>query len=497
MRNTISIIILFLFHLNSFSQPLIQWQKCLGGTSDDSASSIEITSDGGYIISGSTYSNDGNVSGNHGYSDAWIIKLNAAGTVEWQKCFGTFYEEFTFNAIQTSDGGYIFAGYKITSGADKDAWIVKLNSLGNIIWEKDLGGTSIDEATHIEETTDGGFIISGFTASIDGDVTGQHGFYDIWVVKMTMGGIIEWQKCLGGDSLDRADYIIQTNDGGYIVAGQTTSNNGDVSGNHGGYDAWVVKLSASGVVEWQKCIGSGSTDMASTIQKTADGGYIVGVTGIYNSNFGLDFIAVKLTASGSLQWEKTFGGTGSDSLGSIIQTNDGNYIAVGYSNSNNYDVSGNHGNGDGWIIKLTSTGTLSWQKCFGGALADSFYRVKQTSDNGFIILGSSESNNGDVSGNHGEEDIWVVRLNPEILANESFTSPHVTLFPNPSKSTINLQVPSNSIIEKIMINDITGKTIMEKEQSTNQLSIEDLPSGIYLVKVFTNSGILLSKFIKE
>ena len=171
--------------------PTIEWQKCLGGTNDDRAYSIQQTSDGGFIVASITGSNDGDVSGNHGYDDAWVVKLNSSGNIEWQKC---------------------------------------------------LGGTSYDVANSIQQTSDGGFIVSGYTGSNDGDVSGNHGVYDYWVVKLNSSGDIEWQKCLGGTDYDYAYSIHQTSDGGFIVAGNTASNDGDVSGNHGASDAWVVKL---------------------------------------------------------------------------------------------------------------------------------------------------------------------------------------------------------------------------------------------------------------
>jgi hypothetical protein len=173
----------------------IQWQKCLGGSETDWAYSIQQTTDGGFVLAGFSFSNDGDVSGNHGGFDYWIAKLDAFGNIQWQKC---------------------------------------------------LGGSYNDLATTIQQTTDGGFVVAGYTQSNDGDVSGNH--YDnyvtddYWIVKLDVSGNIQWQKCLGGSYTDRAYSIQQTADGGFVVAGFSLSYNGDVSGDHGQEDYWVVKL---------------------------------------------------------------------------------------------------------------------------------------------------------------------------------------------------------------------------------------------------------------
>ena len=161
---------------------------------------------------------------------------------------------------------------------------MKLNNLGDIEWQKCLGGTNTDIANSIQQTSDGGFIVAGYTFSNDGDVSGNHGGSDALVVKLNSSGDIEWQKCLGGTSWDEAYSIQQTSNSGFIVAGKTNSNNGDVSGNHGGDDYWVVKLNSLGDIEWQKCLGGTSWDVAYTIQQTSDGGFIV--AGYTHSNDG-------------------------------------------------------------------------------------------------------------------------------------------------------------------------------------------------------------------
>jgi len=318
-----------LFETFVFAQPSIVWQKCLGGSNYDWAYSIQQTSDSGFIVAGWTKSNDGDVS-------------------RWHEGYDDDYGEPT-----------------------SDYWVVKLNSAGNIEWQKSLGGSGSDEAHSIQQASDGGFIVAGYTDSNDGDVSGHHGHIgssDYWVVKLNSAGEIIWQKCLGGSRGDYANSIQQTSDGGFIMAGATESNDGDVNGWHVGYirdfplpDYWVVKLDSSGNIEWQKCLGGSDWDGAYSIQQTTNGGFIV----------------------------------------------------AGYSRSNDGDVSGNHGGYDWWVVKLNSSGDIVWQKCLGGGSEDWAYSVQQTSDGGFIVAGGTESNDGDVSGNHGGGDFWVVKLSSE------------------------------------------------------------------------------------
>ena len=429
--------------------PAIDWQACLGGTQADSANDVQQTADGGYIVAGYTYSKDGDVTGYHGgtnqhgypYADARVARLNATGGLVWQRCLGGTGGDSASAVQQTTDGGYIVAGGTSSVNGDvtgnhgsTDAWVVKLNATGAVIWQKCLGGGGIDTAKAVQQTADGGYIVAGSTASTDGDVTGSHGGYgdsafDAWVVKLNATGGLVWQKCLGGTDRDGATAVQQTADGGYIVAGSTSSNDGDVSGVHGGTsdsrapDIWVVKLDAAGSPAWQKCLGGTGTDEDAVVRQTADGGYIVAgkpwstdgdVSGHHGGYF--DFWVVKLDAAGSIVWQTCLGGSGEDIARAIQQTADGGYIVAGTTQSTNGDVSGVHGGYgytpvDAWVVKLDATGSIVWQKCLGGSSHDRAFAARQTADGGYVIAGETFSADGDVAGIHGEStDAWVVKL---------------------------------------------------------------------------------------
>lgn len=423
-------LLLLLFSIHTFAQqePVIEWQKCLGGSSWDRAHSVKPTSDGGYIVAGYTESTDGDATGNQGNDDFWVVKLDAAGNLVWQKTIGGSGDEQAYCIQQTSDGGYIVAGYSNSNDGDvsgnhgsTDVWVVKLDGTGSLIWQKALGGSLIDAAYSIQQVP-GGYILAGYTWSSDGDVSGFHGAWDFWVVRLSSSGFLIWQKALGGQSEDEAHSIQRTSDGGYIVAGRTVSNDGDVSGNHGNWDYWVVKLNSSGNLIWQKALGGSSTDRAYAVRQTSDGGYIVAGESFSNDgdvsgNHGdFDQWIVKLDGLGNLVWQRSLGGGAIDRAYAVQQTSDGGYIVLGESSSNNGDISGNHGSYDLWMVKLDNLGNLTWQKAMGGSNTDSGRSLEETSDGELIVAGYTSSNNWDVNGNHGINDQWVVKLNEEFCS---------------------------------------------------------------------------------
>ena len=408
------------------STGVIQWQKALGGSAAENLLSIQSTPDGGYITSGLTYSNDGDVSGYHGgnEADAWVVKLSSTGAIQWQKVLGGSTGcDFANAILATPDGGYIIVGHTdsfdgdVTSIAgERDVWIVKLSSNGAIQWQKTIGGTESDYAYSLQSTADGGYIAAGYTYSNNGDVSGNHGDADAWVVKLSSSGAIQWQKSLGGSNEDIARYIQPTTDGGYIVAGSAKSNNGDVSGNHGDADAWVVKLSSTGAIQWQKSLGGSNEEIARSIQLTTDGGYIVAGSSKSNNsdvsgnNGDADAWVIKLNSIGAIQWQKSLGGSNEEIARSILPTTDGGYIVAGSAKSSDGDVSGNHGGQDTWIVKLNNSGSILWRRSFGGTANDFANSIQHTTDGGYIVAGQAFSNNGDVIGNHGVTDAWVIKL---------------------------------------------------------------------------------------
>lgn len=353
----------------------IQWKGLFGGNRLEYAYSIQQTFDNGYIVAGWSNSTDvdGDVTGVHGSEDYWIVKLNDSGIIQWQKSLGGSREDMATSIRQTRDSGYIVAGLSISSDGDVtgirgsiDYWIVKLNDTGAIEWQRSLGGSDGDAAHSIQQTKDGGYIVAGFSHSTDGDITVDFGdrYFDYWVVKLSDTGAIEWQRSLGGSRHDKAYSIQQTIDGGYIVAGCSESIDYDVTGNHGEVDYWIVKLNATGVLEWERSLGGSKDDIAFSIHQTKDRGYIVAGESYSNdgdvtAHIGIehfcDFWVVKLNDTGAILWEKSLGGASFDYAKCIQQTEDGGYIVAGVTTSNDGDVTGHHGGeiSDFWIVKLS------------------------------------------------------------------------------------------------------------------------------------------------
>jgi hypothetical protein len=423
----------------------IQWQKALGGSNWDIGRAIINTSDGGSLVVGDTRSTDGDVSANHsGNNDVWVVKLSPTGTIQWEKSYGGAGEEIGFHVIQTSDGGYIIAARTNYSDGDvtgthggEDVWIVKISSTGILQWQRAYGGTGNDNARSIVQLQNGsGYVFIGYTESNDGDVSGNHGgSRDAWIVKIDLSGNIVWQECLGGSGDDRGVSLIEGGSG-FVAACYSSSGDGDATGGgcHGvGYagDYWVLDLNTSGGVVWQKMYGGYNTDYVSEIIQTSYGDYaIMGKTyagdgdlnGLGHGNDGshgdLWLLRIQVGGAGTIHQNITLGSTGDDWGSTIIQAADGDFVLYGQAGGSDGDVSGGgwHGDADYWMVKISSTNTIRWQKCFGGPGAEWAGGLEGggaligTSDGGYIMAGYINANGGDVTGYHGGQfDMWVVK----------------------------------------------------------------------------------------
>ncbi|SHG69809.1 T9SS type A sorting domain-containing protein [Chryseobacterium vrystaatense] len=506
----------FLFFLSIYSilsaqtAPAIEWQKSLGGSNGEEVHSIQQTSDGGYIAAGWSYSVDGDVTGNHGNSDYWIVKLDASGTIQWQKSLGGTSDENAYSIKQTVDGGYIVAGESSSTDGDvtgnhgnTDYWIVKLDASGIIQWQKSLGGSNQDKANSIQQTSDGGYIIAGDSYSTDGDVTGNHGNSDYWIVKLDPSGTIQWQKSLGGTSYEGANSIQQTSDGGYIVAGTGGSTNGDISINYGGGDFWIVKLDASGTIQWNQSLMGNLADTATSIQQTSDGGYIVaGMSNSTNSEtplmFGTsNYCVAKLDSNGNTLWQRYFGGSGEDHPYSTQQTSDGGYIVAGGTGSADGNITGNHGSFDYWILKLDTSGIIQWQKSLGGSSFDYAYSIQQTDDGGYILAGMVFSSDGNITGYRGESDAWIVKLSAtQLNTAESSLINKPVIYPNPAKDFVHLDHLSGETV--VNITDMSGRNLFNKKYSEEKININtsQFTNGVYMIQVQHKGKILLSEKLK-
>jgi hypothetical protein len=509
--------------LNCYSQtPTIQWQRSYGGSAIDYVNEIKQTSDGGFISIGYTISNDGDITGYHGppLYDCWVVKTDLNGNIQWQKCYGGTGNESGFSIEQTLDGGYIMAGIADSANGDvgpvhgdNDYWIIKTDASGTIQWQKCYGGTKSDVANCVQQTDDGGFVVAGYANSNDGDVSGNHqiGFTkDYWILKLDTAGTIQWQKCFGSGNNDVANSIKQTIDKGYIIAGYSTANGGNVTGNHGGEDYWVVKLDSMGTLLWQKCLGGTGTDVATSIEETSEGDYIVtgrvlsydgDVVGnhLVGVSYAFDYWTVKLSNTGNIKWKKCYGGTGTEEATSIHNSSDGGSIIAGYATSTDADVTGLHGGWDYWLVKIDSSGNLQWQKCLGGSSNDDASCVRQTADGGYVIAGVSNSTDGDVTGNHGNIDYWVVKLENPSWISELLNENDFLIYPNPANTKINIAFENLAGTVELKIIDLVGRTVIVKNinERSSVCDITELQNGIYFIQINATKGYITKKFIKN
>ena len=426
----------FNFSLVFAQAPDTLWTKTYGGIEYDWGFSVQQTDDGGYIIGGAIYS-FGSISG-----DVWLLKTDANGDTVWTKIYGGTGSDWGKCVQQTTDSGYIIGGVTSSFGADSNnIWLLKTDANGDTVWTKIYGGAGTDEGQCVQQTTDSGYIIVGWTESFGA------GAWDVWLLKTDADGDTLWTKTYGGIFVDYGYSVQQTNDGGYIIVGWTKSFGA------GDYDVYLVKTDVDGDTLWTKTYGGTGSDGGRCVQQTADSGYIiVGSTESFGA--GDDVYLVKTDADGDTLWTKTYGGTGWDYGSSVRQTTDGGYIIVGWTfPSDNV-----------YLVKTDAGGDTLWTKTYGGTGWDEGLSVQQTADSGYIIVGWTESFGA------GGTDIWLLKIAPETgvaeqvekLVKEYHTDP--TIFSGP------LILPAD---KNCKVFDITGR-----EVDANQLA-----PGIYFIQV--------------
>ncbi|MEE9175849.1 MAG: hypothetical protein V3U19_06705 [Thermodesulfobacteriota bacterium] len=360
------------------------WAKFYGGYSHNQAYSIQQTIDGGFIVAGHAAFLPGSSSW-----DVWILKLDTAGDVEWQQVYGGGYKDVAYSIQQTTDRGYIVAGFtSFVFGGETDVWVLKLDSAGDIEWQRAYGGSNSDTAKSVQQTNDGGYIVAGYTSSFGA------GESDGLILKLSSNGDVEWQKTYGGSDVERVEAIKQTNDGGYIAVGFTNSFGAGLG------DILILKLDSSGDIEWQNTYGESKGDGAYSIQQASDGGFIVAG---HTYSFGAgerDFWVLKLSQNGNIEWQRSYGGVNNDTAHSIQQTTDGGYVAAGYT------YSYGSGRDDFWVLKLDRDGNVEWGHTYGGNDSDRAFSIKQISGGAYLVSGYTWSY-GD-----GLSDFFVIKIDP-------------------------------------------------------------------------------------
>ena len=304
------------------------------------------------------------------------------GLTLFTKNFGGNLWDYGNSVQQTIDGGYIITGEISSSeNGSSDIWLIKTDSEGQEEWNQTFDGNDRDYGKSVQQTVDGGYVITGST--------GSDYYYDVWLIKTDPKGTEEWNQTFGGDNKDYGNSVQQTIDGGYIITGETSS-----SGN-GSSDVLLIKTDQKGQEEWIQTFGGSDYDIGNSIEQTYDGGYIItGSTRSYG-NGSSDVLLIKTDQQGQEEWIQTFGGGYIDIGNSIKQTSDNGYIITGYTQS--------YGNGsrDVWLIKTNSQGNEEWNQTFGGSYIDIGNSIQQTIDGGYIITGSR--------GTDYYSDLWLIK----------------------------------------------------------------------------------------
>jgi hypothetical protein len=478
--------------------------------------SILQTYDGGYCVAGTISANNG---------DAYLMKLNSMGDTLWTKTFGGNFDEFIFSLEQTSDSGFVLAGYtRSFSMGNSDAYVIRTNANGTLLWSKNYGGFDWEYFTSIRQISSNRLIACGNTSTF-GSGTG-----DIYLVEMDLSGNIVWTKTLGGTGLDGGNSIQKTFDNGFIITGSTSSFTA-TSGR-----IYLVKTDSSGNSMWGKIFGGVLGEAGFCVRQCADSGFIV--TG-YTNSFGAggqDAFLLKTNINGNLQWMKTYGGVWEDMGYSVEQTDDGGFIFTGRTQSFGPD-SGIARNI--YLVKTTAMGDTLWTRTYGSVINNG-YSVKQVNDGGYIIASSPTRMNvirtdslGHTAGcNEYTTNTIINSVSPIILtgvntssggsANSAATLTRYTsitvntecmstgienmvaesnktnIYPNPFANQINIATGNNELSEVIVYDIASRKLLQQNFTSTITLNTEQLAKGIYIYEVRNKNGVIKKgKVIKE
>lgn len=411
----------------------VEWVKSFGGSGEDTGQSIIQTLDGGYAILGFSNSIDGDITDkNLEVNDYWLLKLDANGNLQWSRTYGGSKDDRGQSLVQTSDGGYALTGYAMSDDGDAsvnkgfhDNWLLKLDAFGEIEWEKSFGFSGHDHSYDILQTADGGFFFTGFlditSARADGNMEKfnsltRHGVGEFWGTKIDPDGGLLWRVYFGGSNNDRSHAVVPTEDGGFVMAGFSESDDFDISNTHGSYDFWLVKVDEGGNFLWEKSFGGSGIEISYDIAKTVDGGYVVtgntfSTDGDIGENKGAsDFWLIKVDNLGKLVWEETYGGSKFDAAQAVIPSKDGGFYIVGNSKSSDLDTTHNNGENDIWIVKTDEKGNLIWQQSFGGSDIDFGYDIVESQDGSLLLVGESLSLDFMDIPNKGKSDLILIKL---------------------------------------------------------------------------------------
>jgi hypothetical protein len=504
--------------------PNLAAPKLYGGTKEDVFNAVIPTFGNGYIAVGYTWSSDFDGVGNRGSSDFFIAKFSASDQIEWKKTYGGAGFETGFAVRQTRDSGYIVAGDTYFSantgdvGASKgaiDAWLLKLDKTGTIVWKRSYGGSESEGFSAIELTADDGILAVGYTASSNGDVTSNRGGdSDAWAIRLNADGSIKWQKTFGGTKRDEF-YDVAKVGTDWVVVGFTDSQDGDIVAPKGVQDGWAMRLTDStGAVVWKKNYGGTDFDGLNSVKMLP----LVGVdwlvvTGASVSNNGdlsgnhggFDAWQMRLDATtGAVDWSKLYGGTKDDKFNDLVYAS-GDLYGIGFTESNDGDIRRPYqGGGDAWLVKSKLMDGAIWgEQCVGGTLKDvaNAFVYLPTIRN-FIAVGSTKSTDGyfaTATNRGGVSDAFVSRIYQVIDGvNDVKTNNIALISPNPADDVVKIELKKDPSVSaafltnfgRLSLVDALGKVVFSNSITENTFSIstKSFTNGVYFLKIESQEG---------
>jgi hypothetical protein len=527
----------------------ILWEKSYGGKNADYLFDAQPTADNGFILAGSSLSGKtGNkTAGNNGDLDYWVWKMDANGKLDWQKSLGGSGFDLLQSIKGTQDGGFILAGTSSSNqGLDKlsdskglsDFWVVKLDAKGQEQWQQTIGGSGQEDLLTVIPTRDGGYLLGGSSSSAKTVISATttlktqstakedltlktestRGSMDYWIVKLDSKGNVAWQKTYGGRYSDLLRSLEQTKDGGFILGGYSNSpQSGDkTAASIGIGDYWVIKTDELGAIEWQNTYGGSGDNQLYVIHQTEDEGYIVG--GNTNSpgaltvkggsvQSGSDFWLLRLDTKGEVVWSETYNYGKVDILTSLVENSDHSFLVGGYAQSERATTAKGliqkeaAGINDYIALKVNAKGEAVWEKIVGSGGEDILRKLINTRDGGYLLAGTSNaSSSGDKSTTLGSNDFWVVKLQDQLVPLAVQSS--IEAIPNPVSTFTNIIIGYEYQTGTATVVDLAGRTLQQFTISSRTVPIDMsmYPEGIYVVNIKTNvqsEGIKVIKKTKK
>jgi hypothetical protein len=427
------------------------FQRAYGGEMEDYGYSARQAADGGYIIVGKTQSYGA------GGNDVWLVRTDERGDTLWTRTFGGPGYDEGRSVAQTPDGGYVIAGHTNSFGAGGfDVWLIRTDGYGDSVWTRTFGGAAGENGFSVQVTSDSGYVITGYTSSY-----GAGGF-DVWLVRTDPNGDTMWTRAYGGPSFDVGTSIQQTADGGCIISGGTQSFGA------GDFDIWLLKTDSMGDSVWTRTFGGSGSEYTGSVLQAEDGALVVaGYTDSYGAGEE-DVWLLKIDSMGDTAWTRTFGSSARDFGKSVDVTADSGFVIVGYTGSTDHDC---------WLIKTDRDGGTTWTRTFGGLADDAGCSVVQTEDGGYVIGGYTMSYGA------GWTDFWLIKTDTAgLLAVEKPANPGARRAAAATivSRTLWYQPTANSSQPTAELLDIAGRVVMSLQPGPND--IRRVTPGIYSVR---------------